>query len=367
MLAYGFPVGGTSLSITKGIVSRIEYAPYNQTALGLRVQIDAAINPGNSGGPAIVGDRMIGLAFSQLGNAQNIGYIIPNEEIDLFLREVDAGRMEGKPALWDILQTLENPALRAYLKLPASVHGVVVHRPARSDADYPLHEWDVITRVADTPVDDEGMVLVDRRLRVGMGYAVQRLARDGVVPLTVVRAGATQTLKVPVRSERSLLIPELKGDYPQYFIYGPLVFSRATLEYFSFASNNAAMMRGLGAIGSPLLTRLGDAPDADTQELVVIAAPFFPHKLAKGYGNPSAAVVSAVNGVRVRSLRHLVALLRDLKDDYVNFEIGHRGAETLVFSRQDMVAATNDILNDNGVRAQASPELLAIWQNRAAP
>ena len=77
VLAYGFPTGGASLSITKGIVSRIEFASYNYPVSGLRIQIDAAINPGNSGGPAIAGDKMIGLAFSRLGgDSQNIGYII---------------------------------------------------------------------------------------------------------------------------------------------------------------------------------------------------------------------------------------------------------------------------------------------------
>jgi hypothetical protein len=64
VLAYGFPAGGTSLSITKGIVSRIEFVPYNFPVSGLRIQIDAAINPGNSGGPTLAGDKMVGLAFA---------------------------------------------------------------------------------------------------------------------------------------------------------------------------------------------------------------------------------------------------------------------------------------------------------------
>ena len=74
VMAYGYPTGGSNLSITKGIVSRIEFTSYNFPVSGLRIQIDAAINPGNSGGPAVVGDKMIGLAFSTLGGAQNIGY-----------------------------------------------------------------------------------------------------------------------------------------------------------------------------------------------------------------------------------------------------------------------------------------------------
>src|SRR5438270_13416067 len=50
VMVYGYPTGGSSLSITKGIVSRIEFAPYNFPVSGLRIQIDAEINLGNSGG-----------------------------------------------------------------------------------------------------------------------------------------------------------------------------------------------------------------------------------------------------------------------------------------------------------------------------
>ena len=167
VLAYGFPTGGTSLSITKGIVSRIEFVAYNYPVSGLRIQIDAAINPGNSGGPAIAGDKMIGLAFSRSGgDAQNIGYIIPNEEVELFLKDIADGHYDGKPAMYDDLQTLENPALRDFLKLDKSRRGHG-RAPARQDRPrYPLKEWDVITRIGDTPIDNQGMVKLDTDLRV---------------------------------------------------------------------------------------------------------------------------------------------------------------------------------------------------------
>jgi len=119
------------LSITKGIVSRIEFANYNYPVSGLRIQIDAAINPGNSGGPAVVGDKMIGVAFSRLGgNAENIGYIIPCEEVELFLKDIADGHYDGKPSMTDELQTFENSALRSYLKVDNSVTGIIVHQPA---------------------------------------------------------------------------------------------------------------------------------------------------------------------------------------------------------------------------------------------
>ena len=47
----GYPAGGDSLCVTKGVVSRIEMQEYAQAgARLLAMQIDAAINPGNSGG-----------------------------------------------------------------------------------------------------------------------------------------------------------------------------------------------------------------------------------------------------------------------------------------------------------------------------
>jgi len=367
VLAYGFPTGGNSLSITKGIVSRIEFVPYNYPVSGLRIQIDAAINPGNSGGPAIADDKMIGLAFSKLGgDTQSIAYIIPNEEVDLFLKDIADGRYDGKPAMYDELQTLENPALREYLKVDKSVAGMVVHRPYKAEPSYPLKEWDVITHIGGTPIDNEGMIKLDKDLRVGFGYLVQRLAVNGRLPLTIVRAGKSMQIELPVSAEHPTLVSDLSGRYPSYFIYGPLVFSTATWQLVSSFENNAGLMRMLGFMKSPLLTRALDPPDANLEELVVISSPLFPHKLANGYSNPAGSVVYSVNGTRVRSLQHLVALLRDLKDPFVTIEFDQKGGETLVFPRQAMMAATDDILTDNGVRAQGSPDTMAVWQAKAA-
>jgi S1-C subfamily serine protease len=367
VLAYGFPTGGASLSITKGIVSRIEFVAYNFPVSGLRIQIDAAINPGNSGGPAVAGDKMIGLAFSKLGgDTQNIAYIIPNEEVDLFLKGVVDGRYDGKPAMYDDLQTLENPALRKYLKLDKAVEGMIVHRPSSTDASYPLREWDVVTHIGDAPIDNQGMIKLDDDLRVSFRYLIQRLANNGRVPLTVVRAGKAMQIQLPVPTAHPTLISDLHGGYPSYFIYGPLVFSRATFQMMAGLEGNSGTLRLLGYLKSPLLTRALDSPDADQEDLAVVSSPFFPNKLANGYSNPEASVVSSINGTHVRSLAHLVALLRDLKDPFVTFEFDQRGGEALVFSRQEMLAATDDILTDNGVRSQGSPDMMAVWQDKAA-
>ena len=359
VLAYGFPTGGTTLSITRGIVSRIEFVPYGLSTSGLRIQIDAAINPGNSGGPAISDNRMIGLAFSHLANSENISYIIPNEEIELFLKGIAGGHYEGKPGMYDDLQTLENPALRGFLKLDASVRGMIVHRPDDSGPGYPLKQWDVITHIGTEPIDDDGMVAIRNNLRVGFGYLIQHVARDGAVPLTIVRAGKREQIQMPVPAHRPLLIDSLQGQYPSYFILGPVVFERASIEALQLIRG-----RGPAAFGNPLVARFGDRPDSDRQELVILPSPLFPHALSKGYSDPTGTVLKSVNGTPVRSLAHLVALLRDLKDEYVTLDFDNRASEAMVFPRAQLTSSTEAILTDNGVRAQGSPDMMKIWEGK---
>jgi S1-C subfamily serine protease len=366
VFAYGYPTGGTSLSITKGIVSRIEFVPYNFGAAGLRVQIDAAINHGNSGGPVISNDKMIGLAFSGASNAQNIGYIIPNEEIEQFLRDLKDGRYDGKPQLLDEIQTFENPALRDLLKLDKTVEGAIVTNPYAGELPNPLKEWDVITKIGDTAIDNEGMVHLTSNLRVGFMYRVQHLAHDGKVPLTVIRGGQAMTLQVPVYQHRPRLLESLAGGYPSYFVYGPIVFERATAEFLHAAvGSNAQAMIALAAHGSPLVTDMGAAPAPAREELVVVAAPFFTHKTITGYSGRFGAVLDSVNGVPVRSLRHLVQLLRDAKDDLVVLRFAAHPDEHIVLRRKEVVAATDAILSDNGIRFQGSPDMMDVWSGKA--
>jgi S1-C subfamily serine protease len=308
---------------------------------------------------------MIGLAFSHLASAENIGYIIPCEEIDLFLEDIADGHYDGKPALFDEFQPLENPALRAFLKVDKAVQGIIVRQPSSADPGYPLQAWDLITHIGETPIDDEGMVKIEGNLRVLFTYMVQRIAKDGKVPLTLWRAGKELHLQTPVQAKEPQVIPDLTGAYPSYFVYGPLVFSTASVAFVTTGNPASAASRrwmtALTAVGSPLIRRLGDKPAFDGEGLVVVSSPFFPHKLSKGYGSPMGEVVKSVNGIAIKNLDHLVAVLRDSRDEFIRLEFSEHHSEALVFPRAQMVAATDDILADNGLRSQGSPDTLAVW------
>ncbi len=363
---YGYPTGGASLSITKGIVSRIEFTNYAPTTMALRIQIDAAVNPGNSGGPALVGDKMIGLVNSGIRGADNIGYIIPSEEVDLFLKDVADGHYDGKPMMRDQLQTLENDALRAMLGFSKKSVGFVVHEPDSHDDSYPLKKWDVITKIGDHEVDNVFMTKVREGLRLRFEYYLQTLTKDGKVPLTLVRDGKELTVGLPVAPKTDELIRPLKGTYPSYFIYGPLVFSTATAEFLQALdrSPGQSIPVVLATIASPLATRRGDKVAFPGEELVVISSPLFPSRLGKGYSNPLTKVIKEVNGTKIKNLRHLVETLRDSKDKYIRIVFDDKNSESIVFDRAEIMKSTDDILSDNSVRQQASEDIAPIWSKK---
>jgi S1-C subfamily serine protease len=368
VMVYGYPTGGNSMSITKGIVSRIDFVPYNYGVGGLRIQIDAAINPGNSGGPALVGDNVIGLAFSVLANAQNIGYIIPCEEIEIFLKDIADGHYDGKSSIHEDLQTLENAALRAYLKLDKTVEGIVVREPSNPDSSYPLKKWDVLTKIGDIAIDSQGNARIDDSLKVSFLYFVQKVIKNNLVPLTVVRNGAEIKIQLPATPQPVMLINPLKGAYPSYFVCGPIAFSTAVDELVGLISigNNSSFGNTLSAAGNPMFARRSEKPAFDGEELVIVPSPLFTHPLTMGYRAPMLGVIKTINGIQVKNLLHLVEIIRDSKEEFLIIEFSGHNTESMVFPRAEFVASTEQILNDNGIRTQGTPDTMAVW-NKANP
>ena len=126
----GYPTGGDTLSITAGVVSRIELKSYGSGASLLVVQIDAAINPGNSGGPVfnIHGD-CVGIAFEKLrgSRVEGVGYIIPIPVLHHFLEDYEKnGSSMGFPTMPFDYEKMESAALRRHRKMQEGHSGVLV-------------------------------------------------------------------------------------------------------------------------------------------------------------------------------------------------------------------------------------------------
>ncbi|MFK7759408.1 MAG: trypsin-like peptidase domain-containing protein [Phycisphaerales bacterium] len=356
--AIGYPVGGEQVSITEGVVSRIEYTDYNMDVQGLRVQVDAALNHGNSGGPVILDGKVCGVVFSGIEYAENIGYVIPAEEVHVFLNDIQDGSYDGPTQLHGArFQTCENPSLREYLGLSRDQTGIVYSRPSK-DSELALQEWDLLDKIGPYDIDNAGMVTRSDDLRLHWRYFIRELEQDGSIPVTVIRDGGSMELDVAVTNSRDELVPWIGNDYPEYFIMGPMIFTPVRREHFF------NLYLGYGIVdGSPVGLRMNDERDYEGQEYVVLAASFLPHSITKGYevyGNPT---LKTVNGQKIKSVEHLVEVLRDNEDEMLKFEFYDRSQESLVFNAEELMDSIEEVLEDNSIRNQGSDRFMDIWEN----
>ncbi len=123
-----YPIGGDTISVTAGVVSRIEVTDYTHGSTDLlAIQIDAAINGGNSGGPVFnARGECCGIAFQALvgSDVENVGYVIPTQVVQHFLTDYErTGGFTGFPALGVRWQRMESDALRRAFGMAANQKG----------------------------------------------------------------------------------------------------------------------------------------------------------------------------------------------------------------------------------------------------
>lgn len=301
----GYPIGGTRLSVTRGIVSRIERTQYAHDRLSehLAVQVDAAINPGNSGGPVLKGDRVTGVAFQGLEGANATGYIIPVPVIQRFLKDVADGKYDRYVTLGVEIMPIENPAMRRYLQLPDDEKGALVADVAKGSAgDGVLQPGDVLLKVQGHEVDSSGMVEIDGR-RMPCDEMADGLFAGDVLELEVRRAGKPLALKATLQPRPSMDVVAKNFDrLPRYVVFGGLLFQpmqRDVLEAHKVAPKNYV----------PALydfVQLGANLRKDDVVILTEVLPDTVNSMLSGFGN---RVVKKVNGVEVKGLSRLNELL----------------------------------------------------------
>jgi len=334
----GFPVGGESISISSGVVSRIEMQEYAQaSAQLLAIQIDAAINPGNSGGPVVnSNNEIIGAAFQSLseGDVENIGYVVPVTVINHFLDDVQRhGSYSGVCVLGAKLQGMDNAELRAHFGMAGSQPGapskgaqtgvLVVGLAKLAPAASLLKVGDVLLSVDGVQIANDGTIpfregSFNERVQLNY-YFTQRFASD-TVTLEVLRAGQTMKLQAPLWVPQ-LLIPrtllqrragpvggaeaDTAPSPPSYLMVGGLVLVALTREYLD-AEYNIEHMGAFDSWAEELrVLSMTDAFREEPEQEVVLLSQVLAHRCNIGYENNRNMPLKAVNGQPVKNLRQL--------------------------------------------------------------
>jgi len=357
IVVIGYPIGGDTVSVTAGVVSRVEMMPYSHgQAELLGVQVDSAINPGNSGGPAFNSERqVVGVAFQGLAptEAEAIGYIIPFVVVQHFLDDVarNEGRYTGFCSTGFEWSKLENKDMRASLGLTTPDLGVLVkHVEKPTLAAEKLSKGDVVTHIDGVPISSGGTVPYRSGARISFTYLCTRKFVGDTVTLTIVRKGAVTDVSYPLgKVTDPLLVPVHESRRrPEYLVLGGLVFVALTEKYLS--SEYGSQWDAKAPVR--LLVRLMHTHKKFADEQVVLLSSVLNASINLGFEHLSNCQLFAVNGTPVRNVAHMAALVDAAKSEYITFDLDYD--ECVVLHREKALAATQAILDTHSIAAARS-------------
>ena len=234
VMVFGFSRGGETLSITRGVVSRVEHESYSHANTWLLLgQIDSAITPGASGGPVLSGGKVVGVAMQI---AESTGEMVPTPVIKQFLADVADGRLDGVPQTGFEWQRLEATDLRRMCGLPPTETGgiLILKTLPESAAARTLRPLDVVLSIAGRAIGADGTIEFRSHERTGFYLLFQEKQLGEAVELELWRGGkqlrVTLVLDRPLGAGRLVSGPVF-GERPRYYAFGGLVFCPLTVDY----------------------------------------------------------------------------------------------------------------------------------------
>ena len=350
--AIGYPVGGNRLSVTRGIVSRIDTIPYAHTRniAHMALQVDAAINPGNSGGPVLKGDKVIGVAFQGLLQANSTGYVIPMPVIRHFLQDVQDGRYDGYVEMGAQFMPMENKAMRRHYDLPDNGLGCLVADVVKGSAcDGALQPGDVVMAVNGLPVDCTAMIELDG-VRVRLEELAERAFAGDKIHFTIIRDGQVMETEASLAPLPSIRVLSRRYDeQPRYVVFAGMVFQ--PLEFNVVQAHQVSSADVMVELDR--FTRGGESCVKDD---LVLLTRTLPDEVNVRLSNTGRNLVTRVNGVEVKGLAHLHSLLYpaggEARPDYTVIELAD-APRPLVIDNAAVDAANGRIAERYNIPAAA--------------
>lgn len=344
VIVLGYPMGGGRLSLTKGVVSRIDYNLYTHSSIDshLVMQVDAAINPGNSGGPVLFNNKVIGIAFQGIVGAQNIGYTIPLPVIEHFLKDIEDGVYDGYPEMGvDYLRT-ENPALRANLKLPASASGVVVANvdPYGAAAGL-LKPRDVLLSIDGHSIANDGSVRLDGN-SVEYSEFIERKQCTETINFTIWREDNTLAIVVPLkRKPDPFIFRQTYDEKSEYYIVGGLIFSPLSRGYLATLGAELNTPAAQHLLYTARYAKLDNLIKDRTQFVLLTGR--LPHPINTYCASHFNQILASINGQPIRNISDIPEALKKTSQGFHVFRFEGRD-DPLIMDATQTVDADAQIL-----------------------
>ena len=350
----GYPTGGSKLSMTEGVVSRIEVQTYvhSDADQHLAIQIDAAINPGNSGGPVIQGDKVVGVAFQGQFFSQSIGYMIPPSVVRHFLRDVEDDVYHGYPELGLYTEKLENDTLRKYLGVPDGESGVLILKamPYASAVGHAQRN-DVLQAIDGHKIQNDGTIEIEGDF-FEYTHVVEDKQVGETVELSIRRKGEPMKLTVTLKAWGARMIPATRyAKKPEFMVWGGYMFCPVTTNYLSQSGASNELRYYFNQY-----YRL-EAEEGKTREQLVVISRVFPHRTTR-YQSYRNDIVATVNAKEPKDFDEFVRFV-DAGGDIVSIEFEGVNTPPLFINRKTASGAHGEICKKFGITAHRHVEGLA--------
>ena len=348
----GYPVGGDNISVTEGIISRIEPITYSHSGRRLlAVQIDAAINPGNSGGPVLHDDSVVGIAFQGLSQSQSIGYMIPVPVIKHFLKDVEDKKFNGFPHVPFVSRKMENPDLRSWSKMSNKQTGIIISTlPPEVKDSGEFKVDDVIMAIDGTTIDNDATVMFRNDEVIYFGYLVWRKYLGDICEFTVLRNGKKIIVNYKLRRYKRLVPNRVFGALPTYYFIGGLLFVPLSINHLDEYRRwyNGPINLVYQVINGKVSKKL--------QQIVVLSR-VLAAEVNVGYQKLNAVIVDKVNNQKIRNLKQLISIVQNTKKGFVVFQLKNK--TKIVFDIEKLKQSTIPIMNRYRIPNDRSLNLIA--------
>ena len=320
VLAYGYPVGGEKASVTKGIVSRIDYIRYSHSGIDyhLAIQVDAAINPGNSGGPITKDGKVVGVAFQSLMWAQNSSYMIPYPVIERFLRDISDEKYDGYIELGFYYQELENKALQEHYELPENKTGVVISSLFMDNAKKILKPGDILLSIDGYKIANDASITIWNE-RLPLTEAAEIKLAGEKIAVTFVRDGKILNNKIVLmRFVPKIELANKYNEEPEFIVFAGLVFMPLSREYIKTWGN-----KWYDEANKKLLYYyFYYVPDEIYKDnpYPIVLCKRLPDPVNTYCEDYEDLIITSVNGKKMNSLREMRDLKNNIKEGFIVIE-----------------------------------------------
>lgn len=345
VLAVGYPIGGSGLSITKGIISRIEITTYNHSMANsfLAAQVDAALNPGNSGGPIIFSGKIVGIAFQGCGNG--IGYMIHSEIIKHFLKDSEDGIIDGFGDLQASLLSLENPDTRRFFKMKDDQSGVLVYNVTRIPGmERQLQDNDIILAINDKKLMNNGNLNSNTLFTT----EIHSKQMGEHIKLKILRNAQEKEISITPIKYSGKILPMIYNTRPSMYMIGGLVFTPLSYNYLNELSVEDQLPPNL-------IEEIGKEKIRSDEQVIVLSE-ILGDEVNLSYQGFAYSILEEINNKRIYNIKELAETIDNLKDEFVVFKF--KDKSSIILSLNKMKSAQSRIMHNYGLQSDRSNDLM---------